>query len=317
MSEIELLSIIIGGLALLAAGIFTMFNRYRINQTMSRLSQMLELAIDGSFTETTYDESRLSALEVKFNQYLKEALISSKRLGEEKEKIKELISDISHQTKTPIANILLYTQLLSEAELGREEMYTVNQIEAQTSKLSFLIEALIKISRLETGIITVYPKRNDIQELILEVQNQIGPKVRKKNIRFHSYISAPNFMPEQGETAETCAVFDMKWTVEAIYNIVDNAVKYTPDGGNITITGKTYELFYRIDIKDNGIGIPKEEQSRIFSRFYRSAKVASYEGVGIGLFLAREIIVGEGGYIKVTSEEGKGSTFSVFLPIVH
>ena len=110
------------------------------------------------------------------------------------------------------------------------------------------------------------------------------------------------------------ACFDVKWTTEAIENIVDNAIKYTPEGGDITLAVTSYELFLRIDIADTGIGIAESEYADIFKRFYRSQAVNTIEGVGIGLYLARQIITGQGGYIKVTSTLGQGTTFSVFLP---
>ena len=109
------------------------------------------------------------------------------------------------------------------------------------------------------------------------------------------------------------AYFDSKWTLEAICNILDNAVKYTNEG-SISLSVTAYEMFVRIDIKDSGIGIKEEEFSKIFSRFYRSEDTKNMEGVGIGLYLSRQIISGEGGYIKVSSVYGQGSTFSVFLP---
>ena len=109
------------------------------------------------------------------------------------------------------------------------------------------------------------------------------------------------------------ATFDSKWTTEALANIVDNAVKYT-EHGTITISAVSYEMFARIDISDTGAGISESEQSKIFTRFYRSKNVREQEGVGIGLYLARQIISGESGYIKVASGPRKGSTFSVFLP---
>ncbi|WP_404988597.1 sensor histidine kinase [Clostridium culturomicium] len=106
----------------------------------------------------------------------------------------------------------------------------------------------------------------------------------------------------------------MKWTVEAVYNIVDNVVKHTNENGSIIIEVKDYEMFCRIDIEDNGIGIAEEEQNKIFSRFYRSQQVQNIEGIGIGLFLTRKILSAQGGYMKVASKVGTGSTFSVFLP---
>ncbi len=269
---------------------------------MDRLSEMLDKALGGSFSESIYDETRLSALETKFSRFLTGYSVSAKNLIIEKEKIKTLISDISHQTKTPIANISLYSQLLSEHDLSNESQICVNQLSQQAEKLKFLIEALVKISRLETGVITVVPKDNPIDELIGSVIEQIKMKADIKNISIDIERAGQN------------AFFDMKWTVEAIFNIVDNSVKYTPSCKTITIKTIPYELFYRIDIIDEGIGIAEHEQSMIFGRFYRSPSVNGQEGVGLGLFLAREIIAAEGGYIKVSSILGKGSTFSVFLP---
>ncbi|WP_254329496.1 sensor histidine kinase KdpD [Paenibacillus sp. MZ03-122A] len=116
----------------------------------------------------------------------------------------------------------------------------------------------------------------------------------------------------ENTTIHTC--FDLKWTAEAVYNIMDNAVKYTETGGSITIKVIAYDLFCRIDITDSGIGIAEDELSKIFMRFSRYPTVSSQEGVGIGL-LAREIIAAQGGYIKVQSRCGSGSTFSLFLPM--
>ena len=109
-------------------------------------------------------------------------------------------------------------------------------------------------------------------------------------------------------------MFDRKWTQEALANIVDNAIKYTAKGGKVSITSKEYELFARIDVSDTGIGIAEVEQAQIFGRFYRSQDAADEKGAGIGLYLAREILTKEGGYIKVSSRPGEGSCFSIFLP---
>ncbi|MDD2402769.1 MAG: HAMP domain-containing sensor histidine kinase, partial [Clostridia bacterium] len=167
---------------------------------------------------------------------------------------------------------------------------------------NFLISALVKTSRLETGIITVLPKQEAVQRLLDEVREQIMPKADTKGISITM------------EDTEISACFDLKWTTEAIYNIIDNGVKYSESGESITVKVIPYELFCRIDITDNGIGIAEDEQSKIFIRFYRSAAVNKQEGVGIGLLLAREIVAAEGGYIKVSSVLGSGSAFSVFLP---
>ncbi len=278
-------------------------SRRRIRKTLAVMNRMLDAAIDGSFSERLFDESVLSSTEGRLSRYLSLCAVSSKNLLTEKEKIKQLISDISHQTKTPIANILLYAQLLGEYDLPEDGAVCTRALSAQAEKLNFLISALVKTSRLETGIITVLPKEELVQHLLDEVQKQISPKAQAKGIAVTVDPTLIN------------ACYDLKWTTEAVYNIADNAVKYTDCGGSLHIKATAYELFCRIDLCDSGIGIAEEEHSKIFARFYRSASVSNQDGVGIGLFLTREIISAQGGYIQVSSRPGNGSTFSVFLPM--
>lgn len=289
--------------AVFAATAVILLYRKNIHKTMKTLEKMIETAIDGNFSERVFDESVLSAVEAKLAQFLSICSVSSKNLLAEKNKINELISDISHQTKTPVANILLYSQLLSEYKLPEDGSICVKALSTQAEKLNFLIQALLKTSQLETGMITVSPRQESVQKLLHTAREQIMPKADAKGIS----------VVMENTTIHAC--FDLKWTVEAVYNIMDNAVKYTETGGSIVIKVIAYDLFCRIDITDSGIGIAEEEHSKIFTRFYRSSTVNSQEGVGIGLFLAREIITAEGGYIKLWSRRGSGSTFSIFLPI--
>ena len=282
---------------------FAFFVYRRERRSLSSLSFMLDKAINGTLTEKVFDESMLSAIEVKMAKYLASCAVSSKNLNNEKNKIKELISDISHQTRTPIANIVLYTQLLSEAELDPGCADKVKILSAQAKKLSFLVETLVKTSRLEAGIIAIVPKPGKVQDVINTAALQAQSKADAKNIRIIA------------ESTEQTALFDTKWTAEAVYNILDNAIKYSPSDSAVTIKIITYELFCRIDIADEGIGISSDEHSKVFGRFYRSPAVSSQEGAGIGLFLAREIITSAGGYIKVSSKLGRGSVFSIFLPL--
>lgn len=302
MSTLDYICIGIAFATGFVATIVIILYRQRTKKTLEKIGDMLDTAISGSFIEGVFDESTLSAVEAKLARYLSICSVSSKNLLVEKDKIKELISDISHQTKTPISNILLYSQLLSEHELPENCTVCVKALSAQSEKLNFLISSLVKTSRLETGIITVSPKQEAVQRLLNEAREQIMPKADAKGISVTT------------EDAEISACFDLKWTTEAVYNIIDNAVKYTESGGSITIKAIRYEMFCRIDITDNGIGIAEEEHSKIFTRFYRSGAVSKQEGFGIGLFLAREIVTAEGGYLKVSSVLGSGSTFSVFLP---
>ena len=271
-------------LCFLAAIAVVLWERRKARKTMEEIERMLDAAMTGSFSETNFDESRLSALETKFAHYLSAAEASSRNVAQEKDKIKTLIADISHQTKTPIANLLLYSELLMEETLPASAKANVEALYKQSEKLRFLIDSLVKLQPLLESVVEQYTAKASEKGLSLQMQD-----------------------------TDAFAVFDFKWTAEALANIVDNAIKYT-EHGTITISAVSYEMFARIDISDTGSGIPESEQAKIFARFYRSNSVQKQEGVGIGLYLARQIISGEGGYIKVASVPGKGSAFSIFLP---
>lgn len=288
-------------LCFLTAAVIVFWNRGKARKTMETIEKMLDAAMAGSFSESGFDESKLSALETKFAHYLSAAETSSRNVAQEKDRIKSLIADISHQTKTPIANLLLYSELLMEEDLLPSAKANVDALYNQAEKLRFLIDSLVKLSRLENGIISLSPQPTALQPLLEGIAEQYAAKAAEKGLSL------------QLHDTDTAATFDMKWTAEALANVVDNAIKYT-EHGVITISAVSYEMFARIDISDTGPGIPESERSKIFTRFYRSKNAGEQEGVGIGLYLARQILSGEGGYIKVSSIPGKGSTFSVFLP---
>ncbi len=293
--------IILTAIIILLIGLLTVIRQKNIKM-LERLNAMLDMAAENSFCETEFTESRLSKIESRMCRYLSAGKTSYEQINSEKNEIKALISDISHQTKTPIANILLYSELLCDSnDLSENGKKLAENIKAQADKLNFLIGSLIKISRLENGIVTVLPKENSISKLLSSLDFE--SKAHKKGIALKIDAST-----------EMTAFFDFKWTAEALSNIVDNAVKYTPNGGTVRVSAVLYEMFVKIDISDNGIGIGEEDYPKIFARFYRSPRVSDEQGVGIGLYLAREIISKQGGYIKVTSEENKGSVFSVFIP---
>ncbi len=286
----------------IAAGVLVYRERRRAQKTIQTIGDMLQQAMEGDFTEEDFDESRLSALETKFAHYLSVSTISARNVAVEKDRIKTLISDISHQTKTPIANLLLHSELLMEKDLPESASDSVAAIYEQAGQLRFLIDSLVKLSRLENGIVSLRPEEHRIQELFDRMTELFARRAEEKGLRFCVKVAAP-----------LTAKFDLKWTAEALGNVVDNAIKYT-ERGAITILAVGYEMFVRIDVADTGIGISEEEQAKVFSRFYRSEDVRGQDGVGIGLYLAREIVSNEGGYMKVSSVVGKGAVFSVFLP---
>ena len=289
--------------ALLAAAGFAVWTRLRTRRMLDTLGKMLDDAIRGEFRESLYDESRLSALETRMAHYLSASAVSAKNLAEEKDAIKTLIGDISHQTKTSHRQPPAVCPAAGGAGPAAGEPGYVSALEHQAEKLRFLIDALVKTSRLESGVLAMTPKRHGIQQLLDTASAQAAPGAEAKAITLTV------------EPTDLTARFDPKWTAEALYNLVDNAVKYTPAGGAVTLRAVGYELFCRVDVTDTGPGIPESEQARIFQRFYRSPPPpARREGVGIGLYLARQIAAGQGGYLKVSSRPGEGSTFSLFLP---
>lgn len=288
--------------AVLTALAVVAWERRRTKRILKSLDHMLDAAIQGEFKEENFDESMLSAVQTKLAHYLAACAVSNQKLQEEKEKIKALIADISHQTKTPVANVLLYTQLLAEQPLPEESRDCVAALEGQVEKLRSLIDALVKTSRLETGVLALHPKAGPLAPMLEEAVHQFAPKAEAKSVALTL------------ERTGASAVFDRKWTAEAVCNLLDNAVKYTPAGGSVTVRVISYNLFCQIDVADNGPGIPESEQAKVFQRFYRGVYAYETEGVGIGLYLTRQIAEAQGGYVKVVSRPGGGARFSLYLP---
>lgn len=280
------------------------------NKTLKRLDQMVSEAISGTFQERDYDETQLSRLEAKWMHFLSSSKLSKESLEKEKENVKSLVSDISHQTRTPMTNVKLYTSLLEENLKdqpyleNKEQIFKMTEeIWKQTEKMEFLIQSLMKISRLENNIVEVKPKPQKLISLLEEAIKGAAAKAEGKG------ISIVNTYHGEGY-----CIYDKKWTMEAIANILDNGIKYAPPGSDITISVTEYEMYAAICVKDRGIGISQEDLPKIFGRFYRAEEVQQEEGVGIGLYLAREILKNENGYIKVKSRLGEGSEFMLYLP---
>lgn len=269
------------------------------------LSNMLSTIIDirEDIVFSTIEDSLFSKLQhqtIKLTNILKN---KNKQIEEERNEIQELISDIAHQLKTPLTNLKMYGEFLKDESLSEDErkeffeivMYSLN-------RLSFLVESMIKMSRLESGVITLRPNLANLNDTLLMSINQVQKKAKEKKININL------------EEVDKIKIYhDKNWISEAIFNLLENAVKYSNYKSKIDIKIQSYEMFIRIDVKDNGIGIQEGELSKIFRRFYRGSNVEDAEGIGIGLYLTREIVSKHGGYIKVKSNN-KGSIFSVFLP---
>lgn len=278
---------------------------YRIRKFSKVFGKALDQIISGEKLQIQANKETLeSKLSHKLIRLLEitEGAVSESRI--EKDELQSLLGDISHQIKTPIANIKMYNNILIEREVSKEkekEFLTLSNL--QIEKLDFLMKSMIKMSRLENGVVQLKPKDNFIISIIANALAQINQKAEDKKISIE--ISCEE---------EIKAAFDEKWTEEAIFNVIDNAVKYTPKGGKIAIEVEELEMYVAVSICDNGIGIDEEEQGRIFQRFYRSPMVQVEEGVGVGLALTREIILKEQGFMKIKYELGKGTKFSIYLP---
>ena len=280
--------------------------RKRLVEYTRQMSDCLDAMIAGR-TDLVFQEEKdtlTGKLQSKLHRLYEILNRQSQENKIQRQQLETIVADISHQVKTPIANVRMYHSLLQKKNLDEEKKEQfLDAAQRQTDKLEFLMKSMIKMSRLETGIVEVQPKENPIRVLLEQAVCDIALKAEAKQIEIEM---------ECDENLR--AVFDKKWTLEAVFNILDNAVKYTGQGGKIQIQAQITDFFVRIGIRDNGKGIREERLTEIFKRFYREPEVADQEGVGIGLYLAREIVMKERGFIEVRSKTGKGTTFYVNLP---
>lgn len=246
-------------------------------------------------------ESKIDSKLYKLSEVVKG---KNNKVNNAKVEIEQMVSDITHQVKTPISNIRMYSDTIINNDLSKEqEKEFLNVISNQVDKLEFLMDSLTKMSKLETNRIVLNKESSKFMECIEKAKEQVRPLAENKNIEIEII-------------GENCIIqYDKKWTLEAICNILENAIKYTNQNEKIRIHLEKLESFLKIDIIDNGIGIDQENISNIFKRFFRERKVHNINGVGIGLYLSKNIIENQNGYIKVKSKVNKGTTFSVFLPL--
>lgn len=300
----------IGMMALGIAVVVLLWRNYCLRKEATQFAGKVEQALDaivtgkewkrqGELTDSLWDrtETQLAKAEHVFQRKQEESL-------REKETVKGLISDISHQTRTPLANMKLYLELLEDETLSEEGTGFLAKLCEQTEKMDFLMQSMVKMSRLETGILQIRQEKQDLSETIRRAVADVVPAAAAKEIDL--FVDCPDGM---------MVPHDGKWTQEAVSNILDNAVKYTESGGQIHLSVERQEIFWQIAIADTGKGIAVERQAQIFTRFYREPEVHDKPGVGIGLYLARRIIELQKGYIEVRSEAGKGACFRLYLPV--
>ena len=288
------------------AALFVVFLRRKLVLFSNNLCQTIDDMLNGAAPPQQMHEEENLFYKINYRlAHLYDVLRESQEsIAKERADLQELISDISHQVKTPISNLKMVNATLLEQPVPEEKQREFLQASSgQLEKLDFLMQAMIKTSRLETGVISLDRKIQLLYDTLAAALGGILLNAERKNI--HVSVDCPT---------DIALAHDRKWTSEALFNILDNAVKYTPADGDIQVSVQSWEFYVKIDITDSGKGIAESRQGMIFKRFYREEEVHDIEGIGIGLYLAREIVTMQGGYIKVASMVGHGSTFSVLLP---
>ena len=252
-----------------------------------------------------YNENLLCRINMISEKAERNMRINMRKIENEKENVKSLVTDISHQLKTPLANVELYNTLLAEEGISDEERLEFLETEGVAiEKLKMLVDSLINISRLEADMISIDKKEENLKECIESAISSVKADAAKKNITIKDDIK------------EDCILaIDRKWTTEAIFNLLDNAVKYTAPNGKINLSLDNGINYFALNIEDNGIGIDTDEYNDIFKRFYRSRNniVQNEKGSGVGLYLVRKIMNLQDGNVMVSSEKGKGSTFTLYF----
>lgn len=277
---------------------------YQKRKTYRMIDRLLDSVLSREMIVCSdVEEGEYSALISKIKQIQEVLGNHAANAEKEKEQVKSLVSDLSHQLKTPLANLSLYAEILGNGEITPERKTEfADKQQRQVEKLDWIVASLSKMVKLEQNIDGFTVKGTSIRQTILDAVDTVYEKLDRKEIHL-----------EMAPFEDRMLYHNRKWTAEVFVNLLENAIKYTDKGGSISISVRPYELYTEIQVSDNGRGIRQEELTDIFKRFYRSPEVENLEGSGIGLYLSNLILEKEKGYITAVSEYGRGSCFSVFL----
>ena len=269
-----------------------------------KLDKILVRMMEGKPLEAIdFDESAFSLFSNHLKTLSDQLVFEVGRADQEKEQVKQLISNMSHQLKTPFANVMMYAELLEEDALAEEQRKKfMGKLKMQLEKMDWLLKSLFKMTRLEQNVIDFEMEKTGIRQTIQNAISMVYDKAEKKNITF-----------QVSPFSDTFLWHNRAWTTEVFSNLLENAIKYTAEDGQIEIFLERLENYSIIHIKDNGMGIGEDDCPHIFERFYRGKEAGQIEGSGIGLYLSKMILERERGYLTVKSELGKGSDFAVFL----
>lgn len=301
--------IVLGTVAGFLAGILGMYviQRKARSEELKRISVYLQEILEGKEINIGADHEDTMSSKINYQlMRVQNVLLSQKNKAQnEKRELQELISEIAHQMRTPLTNLRNYLgfleEIMDEKESEPEKQY-LEAVRISEEKIYFLTEHFIRMSRLEHGMIQLKIEKNDFMKTFLNALGQVQEQAERKEITFH--FDFPKKMEVNHDT---------NWIEEAIYNLLDNAVKYSARGGKIRVTVREDEMFLTLRIRDFGIGIEAGEENKIFQRFYRGSRVSNQEGFGIGLYLAREIVSKHGG-ILIGKRENPGIEMRLSLP---
>lgn len=293
----------------LAAGgiaFFILFHAYQrkvmdfFDEVNEGMDQMLSGRSDVLLPEVEDPENLFARFVSKLSRLYEALRIAEAGADEEKRVMQGMVADLSHQIKTPVANIKMDLELLSARKMPSDQQREfLERTLHQADKMDFLIQSIIKMSRLESGAIRILPQQADFAVTLANALLSVSAAADRKGIEIA--VDCPQPFPVR---------HDPKWTEEAVFNLLDNAVKYSPEGGTIEVRVEMREAGAYLSVTDHGMGIPEEWQGAVFSKFFRAPAVHNLPGAGVGLYLARQILEAQGGYVTVRSAVGEGSTFT-------
>lgn len=298
------IAITVSLVVILCAGTIIFCRRY-IQETYSAVDAVLDDALmhHTKFSAGSDRDDRLAKLTHKARKLTQVNAISSSRTKKEKEAIQSFLSDLSHQMKTPLSGVAMYTDLILAGNLSAgEQQEFLTRIHSGVEKLQWMMDSLMKMSRLEVGAIELVPVPASIKQTISDSIGTVLASAAQKNITIQT-----------AAFTDVHLLHDSKWTAEAMSNILENAIKYSKLGSEIHITLETLPIYTKISFVDHGTGIGKEEWNSIFKRFYRGKNAEDTKGAGLGLYLTAVILEKQGGYILVDSIPGQYTSFSMFL----